>query len=139
MAQKRGISVVRGGSGLPGAFPVQSCGPMPSAEELSTKRRPAKMLLRRILVSLVVLFLLIYTGDFFWFHTRTWYPAAGLAVGSVHRTRMLAIPQKNGKVDYEMDTAKPEEDVPCVHSLFPHWNQNPCWYVVRHANDPISM
>jgi hypothetical protein len=101
--------------------------------------QPSRTLLRRILVSLVAISLLIYTGDFCWFQIRNWYPAAGHAVASVHRTRMLAIPQKNGKVDYGLDTVRPEEDVPCVRSLFPHGRANPCWYVVRHANDPISM
>jgi hypothetical protein len=100
---------------------------------------PSGRLVRGILVSLVALFFLVYTADFFWFHLRIMYPKAGSASASVHRTRMLAIPQKNGKVDYEMDTAKPEEDVPCSRSLFPHSNQNPCWYLTRHANDPISM
>jgi hypothetical protein len=52
---------------------------------------------------------------------------------------MLAIPNKSGKYDFEIDSAKPEEDVPCARSLFPHSNQYPCWYVTRHANDPIPM
>jgi hypothetical protein len=42
-------------------------------------------------------------------------------------------------VDYEIDSQKPEEDVPCVHSLFFHAGMSPCWYVTRHANDPIPM
>lgn len=111
---------------------------MPTPDEASSMR-PRNTLLRRILVSLVALCLLVYTADFFWFEVRNWYPAAGRATGSVHRARMLAIPQKNGKIDYEMDPAKPEEDVSCVRSLFSHANQKPCWYVKRHVNDPIPM
>jgi hypothetical protein len=101
-------------------------------------RRP-NILLRRILVSLVALFFLVYTADFFLFHTRQLFPKTGRASSSVHRTRMLAIPNKSGKYDFEIDSAKPEEDVPCARSLFPHSNQYPCWYVTRHANDPIPM
>ena len=110
---------------------------MPTADERPI--RPKKALVRQILVALVSVFFLVYTADFFWFHLRLMNPKAGRATGSVHRSRMLAIPQKNGKVDYEMDTNKPEEDVPCSRSLFPHSNQNPCWFVSRHANDPIPM
>jgi hypothetical protein len=110
---------------------------MPTAQQRPT--RPGKTLVRSILIALVSLFFLIYTADFFWFHIRLLYPKAGHATATVHRSRMLAIPQKNGKVDYEMDANKPEEDVTCSRSLFPHSNQNPCWYVTRHANDPIAM
>jgi hypothetical protein len=34
---------------------------------------------------------------------------------------------------------RPEEDVPCSRSLFPQAGKRPCWYVARHANDPISI
>jgi hypothetical protein len=42
-------------------------------------------------------------------------------------------------MDYEIDSQQPEEDVPCAHSLFSQAGMRPCWYVKRHANDPIPM
>ena len=86
----------------------------------------------------LVLFL-IYSADFLWFHARLNVPQAGSATGSIHRTRLLAIPGKGGKTEYQVDALQPEEDIRCVHSLFPHAGQNPCWYVARYANDPIQM
>ena len=94
---------------------------------------------RRIFFAALALFLLVYLGDLLWFQLRVHYPAAGPTMSSVHRYRLLAIPLKNNKIDYEIDSQKPEEDVPCVRSLFPHGGIRPCWYVTRHAKDPISM
>jgi len=94
---------------------------------------------RRIFFAALTLFLLVYLGDFLWFQLRVHYPAVGPTTGSVHRIRLLAIPLKNNKVEYQIDAQKPEEDLPCVLSLFPHAGIRPCWYVTRHARDPIPM
>jgi len=94
---------------------------------------------RRVLLSLAAVLLLVYLADFAWYELRLRIPSLGAATGSVHRIRLLAVPIKNNKVDYEIDSAKPEEDLPCSHSLFPHGGNRPCWYVTRHANDPIFM
>jgi len=83
--------------------------------------------------------LLVYLGDFLWLQFRVHDPALGSCIGSVHRYRLLAIPLKDNKVDYEIDSQKPEEDVPCVRSLFSHGGIRPCWYITRHAKDPIPM
>jgi hypothetical protein len=66
-------------------------------------------------------------------------PKLGASTGSVHRIRLLAISSKGNKVDYEIDANKPEEDVPCSRSIFPQGENQPCWYMVRHAKDPIPM
>jgi hypothetical protein len=94
---------------------------------------------RRVLLSLLAVLALLYLGDFAWYQLRLHLPKLGAPAGSVHRIRLLAVPVKNNKVDYELDTVKPEEDLPCTHSLFPHSDIRPCWYVTRHANDPIPM
>jgi len=94
---------------------------------------------RRVFFAALILLLLFYLADYLWFQFRVHYPAAGPTTSSVHRYRILAIPLKNNKVDYEIDPQKPEEDLPCVLSLFPHAGIRPCWYVTRHAKDPIPM
>jgi hypothetical protein len=98
-----------------------------------------KQILQRVLIFLIALFLMVYLCDLIWFQLRVNFPKLGRATGSVHRFRMLAIPIKNGKVDYEPDTVQPEEDVPCAYALFPHSGKSPCSYVTRHASDPIPM
>jgi len=85
------------------------------------------------------LLLIAYFVDFAWFELRVWHPKLGPATGSVHRIRLLAIPAKNNKVEYEIDSVHPEEDLSCARSLFPHSGNRPCWYVTKHANDPIPM
>jgi hypothetical protein len=88
---------------------------------------------------LLGLLLFLYLADLVWYELRVVSPKLGVANGYVHRTRVLAINEKNNKVEYEIDSNRPEEDVPCAHSLFPHADNRPCWYVSRHANDPIPM
>jgi hypothetical protein len=83
--------------------------------------------------------LLLYLVDFAWYETRLHFPKFGAATGSVHRIRLLAIPNKANNTTFELDQVHPEEDVPCSHSLFPQGGGRPCWYVTRHANDPIPI
>ncbi len=91
---------------------------------------------KRILLITLSCIVLFFAADTVLYWVRS---SAGTGVGKVHRTRMLAIPQKNGKVEFQIDSAQPEEDVPCVHTLLPHRGMNPCWYVTRHAHDPVVM
>jgi hypothetical protein len=94
---------------------------------------------RRILLGIIALFVAVYLIDFAWYELRVLIPKFGASTGSVHRIRLLAISSKGNKVDYEIDAVHPEEDVPCSHSIFPRSGNRPCWYMVRHANDPIPM
>ncbi len=94
---------------------------------------------RRVLLFLLTLLLLVYFADFAWYELRLQYPGLGPATGSVHRLRILAIPGKNNKVEYQVDSLRPEEDLPCSHSLFWRGGNRPCWYVTRHAEEPIPM
>lgn len=93
----------------------------------------------RIAASLILLFFVVYAIDLTWYHLRLAVPKLGQATSSVHRARLLAIPDKGNKTEYQIDAVHPEEDVPCSLTLFPHGDQNPCWYVSRHAKDPIAM
>ncbi len=109
---------------------------MPNPTDSSS---PIARLIFRVLASLILLFFITYSVDLTWYHTRLAVPRLGLANGSVHRTRLLAIPDKGNKIEYQIDAVTPEEDVPCTRTLFPHAQHNPCWYVSRHAKDPIAM
>ena len=94
---------------------------------------------RRILTGLLVLILAAFAADLGWYQCRKWIPKLGAANGSVHRIRLLAIAGKANKVEYQVDAVRPEEDVPCSHSLFPQGGNRPCWYVMKHASEPIPM
>lgn len=94
---------------------------------------------KRILVAVLAVLALVYVMDLGWYECRMYLPRLGASNGSVHRVRLLAIPSKGNRVEYELDTVRPEEDVPCAHSLFPQGGNRPCWYVAKHANDPIPM
>ncbi len=89
-------------------------------------------------ISALVL-LLAYVGDLLVFNVRRHLSNGKSAVGSVHRARLLAIPGKGGKTEYELDSVTPEEDVPCSRSIFPQGGMKPCWYVAKHASDPIPI
>jgi len=112
-----------------------SCMPSASPNQAS----PAVRFLKRLLAFVVVLLFVLYSIDFSWYHLRLAAPKLGLANSSVHRVRLLAIQNKGNKIEFQIDALHPEEDVPCSRSLFPHAQQNPCWYVSRHANDPIPI
>jgi hypothetical protein len=94
---------------------------------------------RRLLLAVLALCVLFYFVDFAWYELRVFVPKLGASTGSVHRIRLLAISSRGDKTDYEIDAAHPEEDVPCSHSILPEGGHRPCWYVARHANDPIPM
>jgi len=100
---------------------------------------PGARLILRITAALTMLFFIIYAVDVTWYHARLAVPRLGAADSSVHRIRLLAIPDKGNKTEYQIDAVTPEEDVPCTRTLFPHAQRNPCWYVKRHAKDPIAM
>jgi hypothetical protein len=107
--------------------------------ETSTLQGAKTFSARRVLLAVLALFVLTYIADFAWYQLRLIMPKLGASTGSVHRIRLLAISSKGNKVDYEIDANKPEEDVPCSRSIFPQGGNPSCWYMVRHAKDPIPM
>jgi hypothetical protein len=100
---------------------------------------PGARLILRTTAALTLLFFILYAVDLSWYHARLAIPRLGAAGSSVHRIRLLAIPAKGNKTEYQIDAVIPEEDVPCTRTIFPHAQYNPCWYVKRHAKDPIAM
>jgi hypothetical protein len=104
-----------------------------------TDARTSLFSVRRLVLAAVALFVLLYLVDFSWYQLRASIPKLGPTTGSVHRIRLLAISSKGNKIEYEIDAVHPEEDVPCSHSLFPQGGNRPCWYLARHAKDPIPM
>jgi hypothetical protein len=81
-----------------------------------------------------VLFLLVfYAAD----TARLHYKIAKSqdAVEKVQISLYYAVPQKNNRVEFYSGDSRMEE---CVHALFPHQGDNPCWYVQRHKEERID-
>ena len=95
--------------------------------------------MRRTLALVVALAAIAYAGDYAVVRLRESYPRLGNAFGSVQVVRLLAIPLKNGRTEYELDALRPEATVTCVRALFPHLGYQPCWYVRRQSQKPIPM
>jgi hypothetical protein len=96
-------------------------------------------ILVRIAVGLLGLTALTYAGDYAYVRARMSHPTPSNPFETMTRTRVLAIPQKSGKFDYEIDQAQPVETLTCVHSLFPHFGDQPCWYLKPRLNQPIPV
>ncbi len=94
---------------------------------------------QRILAGALLLTALVYAGDYLFVRFKMAYPKAGNAFGTVQMERLYAIPLKDGKTEYEFDAQQPEVMTPCVHSLFPHMGNSPCWYLQRNSQKPIPM
>jgi hypothetical protein len=52
------------------------------------------------------------------------------AFGSVDVHRRYALQLKNRRIEQLPEYRGPEE---CVRSLFPHYDESPCWYLESHA------
>ncbi len=96
-------------------------------------------LVRRTALLIVALSAIVYAGDYAVVRLRASYPRLGNAFRSVQVVRLLAIPLKNGRTEYELDALHPEVTVTCVRALFPHLGYQPCWYVRRQSQKPIPM
>ena len=97
------------------------------------------LLARRILISIIAIAAVIYVGDYLFLRVRMLHPKPADPFESLKALRVLAIPEKDGKTEYEVDAQNPEQTVTCVHSLFPHSGYPPCWYVKPRINQPIPM
>jgi len=95
--------------------------------------------LRRALAAVLAVAAAVYVGDYLYLRVRMRHPKPSDPIESMTRTRVLAIPQKNGKYDYQIDITQPTERLTCVHSLFPHYGDQPCWYLKPRLNRPVRV
>ena len=100
---------------------------------------PPSILAKRVLISFALLLGLLYGCDYLSVRIRMLHPKPADPFESFKALRVLAIPEKNGKTEYEVDVQNPEQTVTCIHSLFPHYGYSPCWYVKPRLNQPIPM
>jgi hypothetical protein len=92
-----------------------------------------KLIIRGIGVLLAATALL-YVGDYAALRyriIRKLSPYDSVTVDSYY-----AVPEKNGKTEYDFQSSQQET---CVNSLFPHLGYSPCWYARRHTDKPIPI
>jgi hypothetical protein len=100
---------------------------------------PPRILAMRILMATVAALALVFCGDYLFVRIRLHHPKPADPFETLKSLRVLAIAEKNGKTEYELDAQNPEQVVTCVHALFPHSGYSPCWYVKPRINQPIPM
>jgi hypothetical protein len=98
-----------------------------------------RVILKRFILATAGCLVLVYAGDYLYLRARMRHPKPTDPFESLTALRVLAIPEKNGKTEYEVDAQNPQQTVTCVHSLFPHSGTLPCWYVKPRVNQPIPM
>lgn len=100
---------------------------------------PIRKLVQRILIAFLVAAVLVYVGDFVSVRLRMMHAKPGDPFETVTALRILAIGEKGNKTEYSVDPLQPQQTAECVHSLFPHNGDPPCWYLKRKFAQPIPM
>jgi hypothetical protein len=95
---------------------------------------PLRQLLRRIIISVVLAAAVLYVGDYAVIRYRV--AANRNAYGTVTVQPYYAVPRKDHKTEFLFDDP---QDQTCVHSLFPHFGDSPCWYLNRNKQKRINM
>jgi len=98
-----------------------------------------RILAKRVMFVILPSLALLFCTDYLYVRVRLLHPKPADPFETIKALRVLAIPEKNGKTSYEVDSQNPEQTVTCVHSLFPHSGYSPCWYVKPRINQPIPM
>ena len=88
--------------------------------------------IRRWAFAAVLLVVVVYLGDYL----AVRFPGSRNPYGSVTVQPYYAIRLKSKKTEFDFDVS-PETKV-CVHSLFPHMGDPPCWYASRHTQERID-
>jgi len=82
--------------------------------------------MKRILLVAFLSLFIVYLGDYL--SVRCRIPQTRNPFGTVKVRRYYAVGMKNRKTEFMF--LEPENQV-CVHSLFPHFGDSPCWYLSR--------
>ncbi|MGB9464039.1 MAG: hypothetical protein WBR10_02905 [Candidatus Acidiferrum sp.] len=100
---------------------------------------PIRTLFKCGVAALLMAIVLVYVSDFASVRVRMRHPKPNNPFETVTALRILAIAQKGGKTEYSVDPVQPQQTAECVHSLFPHNGDPPCWYLKRKFAQPIPM
>jgi len=90
--------------------------------------------MKRLLFITVLSLFILYVGDYLSLRYRI--PKGRDQFGVVKIQRYYAVGLKSGKTEFMFLGPKEQE---CVHSLFPHFGDSPCWYLSRRTVKRINM
>jgi hypothetical protein len=82
----------------------------------------------------IALIAVFFVGDYAWLRmraARNQNPYDTVQVQVVEQS-----PQKGNKAEYVPEEPRMQS---CVRSVFPHEDQQPCWYLRRHAQQQINF
>lgn len=99
----------------------------------------ARTIAKRILIALVAIVAIVYACDFASVRVRMMHPKPSDPFETITALRILAIGEKGNKTEYDIDPVQPQQTAVCVHALFPHIGDLPCWYLKRKFAQPIPM
>ena len=88
----------------------------------------------RTLIVAALLLLTVYFSDYLSVAFRV--PKTRDPFGTVRIQTYYAVRKKNKEIEFMF--LEPQDQV-CVHSLFPHLGDDPCWYLERHKQRRIDM
>jgi hypothetical protein len=100
---------------------------------------PIRTIAKRTLIALVAIIAIVYVYDFASVRIRMRHPTTTDPFETITALRLLAIDEKGGKTEYDVDPVQPRQTGVCVHALFPHNADLPCWYLKRKFAQPIPM
>jgi len=93
-----------------------------------------KRWLARVFITLVFATAALYAIDYGILRYRIASKRTPFATVTVHPYD--AVPQKDHKTEFLFEDPVNET---CVHSLFPHMGDTPCWYLTRHTDKRIDF
>jgi len=96
---------------------------------------PVGRIIKRSLVAVFLLAAVTWTTDYLFLAHKVDNedPAA---FGQVEVLRRYAIHQKDKRIEQSTEQRQTEE---CVRSMFPHYDETPCWYRQRHPNEFLDL
>jgi hypothetical protein len=100
---------------------------------------PTRTLAKRMLFAIISALALVYVVDFVSVRVRMLHRKPGDPFETLTSLRILAIDEKGNKTEYTVDPLQPQQSAECVHALFPHNGDPPCWYLKRKFAQPVPM
>lgn len=100
---------------------------------------PVRKLIKLTLIALVAILAVVYAYDFAAVRIRMMHPTPTDPFETITALRILAIGEKGNKTEYDVDPVQPQQTGVCVHALFPHNGDLPCWYLKKKFAEPIPM
>jgi hypothetical protein len=108
--------------------------PAPLVRRPQTGKQIIGRFLGRAIIAIVLVAVAAYVVD--WAVLRVRVATNRQPFGTVTVHPYYAVAEKGNKTEFMLGD---QTDQQCVHSLFPHMGDSPCWYLSRHTDQRINM